>query len=263
MTEYITALFLGFIEGLTEFIPVSSTGHLVILVDWLGFAAPPGRVFEVFIQLGAIMAVVVIYRKKLIDTFIGLPKEKSAQRFTANIFIATLPALIVGLLLHHWIKTLYTPLVIGSTLIAGGVLLLFLEHRLKDVRVETVDDIPLKTSFLIGCFQMLALVPGVSRSGATIIGGLALGLKRPAAAEFSFFLAIPVMCAAVSYDIYKNWDTLLHYDDLHLLLVGFMAAFVTAMAVLKLAMRLITRWGFAPFAWYRIAAGLLILVFFI
>jgi undecaprenyl-diphosphatase len=263
MTEFLTALFLGFIEGLTEFIPVSSTGHLVILVDWLGFAAPPGRVFEVFIQLGAIMAVVVLYRKKLIETVIGLPSKKKARRFALNLVVATIPAIIAGSLAHGWIKSLYTPAVIGSTLFLGGIILLVMEQRFKHDKIEAVDDVPLKAAFLIGCFQMLALIPGVSRSGATIMGALALGLKRPAAAEFSFFLAIPVMFAAVSYDIFMNWNMLLHYDDLHLLLIGFFTAFLTAMAVLKLAIRLITRWGFAPFAWYRIGAGLLILIFFI
>ncbi len=262
MIEFLTALFLGFVEGLTEFIPVSSTGHLVLLVDGLGFPAPPGRVFEVFIQLGAILAVMVVYRKKIFETVAGLRSQPTAQKFSLNVIAASLPVLIVGALLHDWIKLMYTPQIIAYALIVGGLVLLLLEKKIGEGKIESIDDVPLRTAFVIGCFQILALVPGVSRSGATILGALALGMKRPAAAEFSFFLAIPVITAAVAYDLFKNWETLLHYHGLHLLLAGFVAAFFTALAVLKLAMKLIARWGFVPFAWYRVIVGILILVFF-
>lgn len=264
MGDYLTALFLGFIEGLTEFIPVSSTAHLIVLTKGLNFSAPPGHVFEVFIQLGAVLAVVVLYRRKLWQTFLGLPREKSAQLFTLNLIVGTIPALVAGAFLHDWIKeTLYNPSVIAVALIAGGVFILLLEKKLCRSKICSVDDIPCKAAFLIGCFQMLALVPGVSRSGATIMGSLALGLSRPAAAEFSFFLAVPVMMAAVAYDTMKNWDAIIAYGHMDLMMTGFFAAFVTAMLVIKFALAVISRYGFAPFAWYRIAAGLIILFVFL
>lgn len=263
LTDFLTAVFLGFIEGLTEFIPVSSTGHLVVLVDGLGFPAPPGHVFEVIIQLGAIFAVLVVYRKKFIDTLIGLPCDKTAQRFALNLVVASFPALIAGALAHDFIKDqLYKPVVIAVSLIVGGIVILFLERRLNKERISSVDEVPLKIAFLIGCFQMIALVPGVSRSGATIMGALALGLSRPAAAELSFFLAVPVMFAAVSYDVLKNWDAVMAVDSLGLIAAGFFAAFLTALVVLKAAMHIISRWGFQPFAVYRIAVGAIILMLF-
>ncbi|MCC7305069.1 MAG: undecaprenyl-diphosphate phosphatase [Alphaproteobacteria bacterium] len=263
MTLLLTALFLGFIEGLTEFIPVSSTGHLVILTEYLNFPAPPGHVFEVFIQLGAILAVIVQYREKLISTALNIPHSKPARNFTIGLAIATLPAICVGALFHDTIKSLYTPPLIGSTLLLGGIIILLLEKRLTKSAINNIDAVPLKTAFLIGCFQALALIPGVSRSGATIMGALFLGMERKTAAEFSFFLAIPVMIGAVLYDTYKNYDALLRYPDLYLLFAGFAAAFVTALFTLKFAMHIIARHGFAPFAWYRIAAGFIVLLFFI
>jgi len=260
MSDLLTALFLGFIEGLTEFIPVSSTAHLVILTEALNFQAPPGHVFEVFIQIGAILAVVVLYRRKLWETAIHLPHEKSAQLFVANLIAGTIPALIAGGLGRDWIKGhLYNPSVIAATLIAGGIVILLLEKRLNRSKIASVDDIPLKTAFLIGCCQMLALVPGVSRSGATIMGSLIFGLTRSAAAEFSFFLAIPVMLAAVTYDTAKSWYSIVAYGHFGLMMTGLLAAFVTALAVIKFALRIISSHGFAPFAWYRIAIGILIL----
>jgi len=263
MSEFLTALFLGFVEGLTEFIPVSSTAHLVVLTEGLNFPAPPGHVFEVFIQLGAIMAIVVLYRRKLWETLITLPSEKKSQDFALNIVAGTVPALVAGALGRDWIKEhLYNPTVVAVMLIIGGLVILLLEKRFSRVKFESVDDVPLKTAFLVGCCQMLALVPGVSRSGATIIGALALGLARPAAAEFSFFLAIPVMFAAISYDTMKSWDSIMSYDYLDIMLAGLVAAFVTALVVVKFALHIISRYGFAPFAWYRIAAGILILAIF-
>lgn len=260
MKDYLIALFLGFVEGLTEFIPVSSTAHLVLLAEGLNFNAPEGHVFEVFIQLGAILAVIVTYRRKLWDTVIGLPHDRTAQTFALNVVLATIPALIAGALGRDWIKEhLYTPGCIATALIVGGVIILLLEKRLKSARYDSVDGIPHKTAFLIGCCQALALMPGVSRSGATIMGALALGLARPAAAEFSFFLAIPVMVAAAAYDMMKGWDDIISNNHLGLLMTGFAAAFITAMLVIRAALYVISKYGFTPFAWYRIGLGLLVL----
>jgi undecaprenyl-diphosphatase len=260
MTEFIKALFLGFIEGLTEFIPVSSTGHLVLVADWIGFYSP-GHVFEVFIQLGAIMAVIVFFREKIFDTFIGLPHERTAQKFTLNLVLVTIPALAAGLLAHGMIKHMYTPEVIGASLVIGGIVILLMERRVTRSAVKSVDEISWRTALMIGIVQTLALIPGVSRSGATIMGGLAFGLDRKTAAEFSFFAAIPVMFAATLYDLYSNLDKFTGGSEFVMLGVGFVSAFVTALAVLKFALDIISRYGFAPFAWYRIVAGGLILAF--
>lgn len=264
MIEYLTALFLGFVEGLTEFIPVSSTGHLILLTEGLNFPAPPGHIFEVFIQLGAIFAVMVLYRRKIIDTILGLPSDPVAQNFARNIIVGTIPALIIGGLFHNFIKdSLYNPIVIASTLILGGIIILLFEKKFTQPVVHDVDHVSLKQALLIGCCQSVALIPGVSRSGATIMGSLALGLSRTAAAEFSFFLAIPVMICAVSYDIYKNWDALLSYPHVDLMAAGFVASFLTALLVVKGVIGLIGKYGFTPFAWYRIGLGLLVLFIFI
>ncbi len=263
MIDYLTAILLGFIEGLTEFIPVSSTGHLILLIEGLKFPTPPGRVFEVFIQLGAICAVVVLYHKKLFGTLAGLHKDPVAQRFATNIVIGTIPALILGAAFHGFIKgTLYNPMVIATTLILGGIVILLFEKKFTDFTVPSVDDITPRQAFLIGCCQAVALIPGVSRSGATIMGSLAMGLSRTAAAEFSFFLAVPVMACAVAYDVCKNWDELAAYPDLGMMFAAFAAAFVTAMVVIRFVLGLITKYGFAPFAWYRIALGLATFVIF-
>ncbi len=260
MKDYLIALFLGFVEGLTEFIPVSSTAHLVLLADGLNFNAPEGHVFEVFIQLGAILAVIVTYRRRLWDTLTGLPHDRTAQNFAMNVILATIPALIAGALGRDWIKQhLYNPASIAIALIAGGIIILLLEKRFRTARYDNIDSIPPKTAFLIGCCQALALMPGVSRSGATIMGALLLGLSRPAAAEFSFFLAIPVMMAAVAYDTMKGWNDIISNDHFGLMMTGLVAAFVTAMFVIRAALYVISKYGFTPFAWYRIGLGLLVL----
>jgi len=262
MTDYLTALFLGFVEGMTEFIPVSSTGHLILLIEGLHFPAPPGRVFEVFIQIGAILAVMVLYREKIFKTVIGIPSDKTAQRFALNVIIGTLPALVLGAIFHDFIKTvLYSPMIIASALILGGFVILFFEKKFTNPVVEYVDNISFKQALLIGCCQAVAMIPGVSRSGATIMGSLGLGLSRKAATEFSFFLAMPVMFCAVAYDLYKNWDALLTYPDIGLMLAGLAASFITALIVVKTVVGFVSRHGFAPFAWYRIALGFA--VFFI
>ncbi len=259
MIDLLKAIFLGFIEGVTEFIPVSSTGHLVVFADLLDFHSS-GHVFEVFIQLGAILAVMLLYWEKIFSTLCCITHDKTAQKFALNVIVASIPALIVGAVLHHWIKALYTSPVIGTTLVVGGIVLLLLEKKFAAEKIKNIDDISLRAAFLIGLFQMLALIPGVSRAGATIIGALALGLDRRTAAEFSFFLAIPVIAAAALFDIVSNWNDIAQHREFDLFIAGFVAAFITALAVLKLALRLITSRGFAPFAWYRIAAGAVILL---
>jgi undecaprenyl-diphosphatase len=263
MADYWTALFLGLIEGLTEFLPVSSTAHLLMLTQLLDFQGPPGHSFEIFIQLGAILAVVVHYRAKLWTTAVSCHNNPQSQHFIAILIVGTIPALIAGFLLRDFIKEhLYTAPVIASALILGGFVMLAFERRLSRIeKITNVDDISLKTALLIGCCQMLALIPGVSRSAASIIGGLGLGLSRITAAEFSFFLAIPVMFAAVSYDIFKSWDYLISGDYIALMLTGFTAAFFTALVVIKMALGIINRYGFVPFAWYRIVIGFLIFAF--
>lgn len=263
MTDYLIALFLGFVEGLTEFIPVSSTGHLILLIEGLKFPAPPGRVFEVFIQIGAILAVMVLYRSKIFKTITGLPKDPTARRFALNIIIGTIPALVLGAIFHSFIKTvLYNPLIIAVTLILGGIIILLFDKKFSNPTAENVDDITPKQAAIIGLCQSVALIPGVSRSGATIMGSLAMGLSRAAAAEFSFFLAMPVMFCAVIYDVIKNWDALISsVDNIGLMLTGLVGAFVTALLVVKAVVGFISRHGFTPFAWYRIGLG--IFAFFI
>lgn len=256
MDDFLKAVFLGVVEGLTEFIPVSSTGHLIVASEAIHFDAVPGHLFEVFIQLGAILAVMVLYWRKIFDTLVGIGSDKKAQKFALNIIVATIPVLAAGFFAHDFIKAhLYVVPVIAAALVAGGIIILFLEKRLTTPSILHIDDIPLRTALLIGVFQIASLVPGVSRSGATIMGALALGLGRTVAAEFSFFVAIPVMWAAVLYDTYKNREALADIDNIYLLALGFAAAFLSALVVIKLMMHLINRWGFVPFAWYRIGAG--------
>ncbi|MDX2263979.1 MAG: undecaprenyl-diphosphate phosphatase [Hyphomicrobiales bacterium] len=259
MENYLLAALLGVIEGLTEFLPVSSTGHLILFVDLLGFKAPPGRTFEVMIQLGAILALVVLYFRKLWATLTGLPTDPAARRFAAVIVAAFIPAMILGAAFHSQIKAvLFSPTVVATALIIGGFVILAVERLQKRVLYPTVDDVPVRTGFLIGLAQAMALVPGVSRSGATIIGGLLLGLDRRAAAEFSFFLSIPTMAAAFAYDAFKNRDAL-SFDDAGVIAVGFVCAFFAALVVVKPFLAIVSRVGFAPFAYYRIALGALVL----
>ncbi len=263
MIDYLIALFLGFVEGLTEFIPVSSTGHLILLIEGLNFPAPPGRVFEVFIQIGAILAIMVLYRQKIFHTIKGLHKDPVAQNFAKNIIIGTIPALLLGALFHSFIKNvLYSPIVIATTLILGGILILLFEKKFKAPSTEDIDAITAKQALLIGLAQSIALIPGISRSGATIMGSLAIGLSRKAATEFSFFLAMPVMFCAVAFDLLKNWEEIsTTKDGWGLMLTGLIASFVTALIVVKAVVSFVSRHGFTPFAWYRIALG--VLVFFI
>ena len=255
LTTALVAALLGVAEGLTEFLPVSSTGHLILLIDLLGFQGPPGKVFEIVIQLGAIFAVCWVYRRKLFDVLLGLPQERSARRFTLNVLLGFMPAMVVGVIAYPVIKgVLFSPFVVSVALIVGGFVIIGIERLVREARHASVDTMPALTSFKIGLFQCVAMIPGVSRSGATIMGALLMGVDRKTAAEFSFFLAIPTMTAATAYDIYQQWSVL-SLDNSLLIAIGFAGAFVTAMLVVRAAIWFIGRHGFVPFAVYRIVIG--------
>jgi undecaprenyl-diphosphatase len=249
------AILLGFLEGLTEFLPVSSTGHILLAGHFLGFESP-GKTFEVLIQLGAILAIVFVYFRQLLHMACALPSDPGVRRFVAALLVAFLPAAFFGALLHGFIKEVLfeTPMLVCVMLIVGGFVLLGIDKMQLDVRYRDVAAIPPSRAFGIGLFQCLALVPGVSRSGSTIIGGLLLGADKRTAAEFSFFLALPTMAGAFAYDLYQNWERLKVSDALPIS-VGFVVAFVTAVAVVRMALDFIGRHGFAPFAWWRIVVG--------
>jgi undecaprenyl-diphosphatase len=249
------AVLLGFLEGLTEFLPVSSTGHLLLAGHFLGFESP-GKTFEVLIQLGAILAIVVVYFQRLLHMVCALPTDARVQRFAASIAIAFLPAAVAGALLHGFIKDVLfeTPSLVCAMLILGGFVLLAIDKLVLSSRYHDVMAIPTDRAFGIGLFQCLALIPGVSRSGSTIVGGLLLGADKRTAAEFSFFLAMPTMAGAFAFDLYENWERLKGADVLPIG-VGFVMAFLTAVIVVKFALDFISRHGFTPFAWWRIVVG--------
>ncbi|MBP7065869.1 undecaprenyl-diphosphate phosphatase [Ferrovibrio sp.] len=257
---YLKALLLGLVEGLTEFLPVSSTGHLILLGDLLGFEGPPGKVFEIAIQLGAILAVCLVYWRRLYDTLRGLGRDERANRFTVNLLFAFLPAMVIGFFAHGFIKgVLFNPWVVSVALIIGGFIILAVERFVGRGEVASVDDFRFRLSLKIGFIQCLAMIPGVSRSGATIIGARLLGVQRAAAAEFSFFLAMPTMAAATAYDLMKNWHNL-SLKDGGVIGLGFLVAFLSALLVVRSVITFINRYGFAPFAYYRILLGSLMLV---
>ncbi len=261
MDDLYKAVILGLVEGATEFIPVSSTGHLIIASEWLGFIGERAKTFEIFIQLGAILSIVWLYR----TTFAGLLagwSQAGPRRLVVNLAIAFLPAAIVGLLLHDWIKAhLFNPVTVAVALVAGGILILVIEGLKPPVRVEATEDIPYGTALGVGLAQVLSLFPGVSRSGATIMGGYALGLSRKAATEFSFFLAVPVMFAATLFDLYGSRDVLTLADG-PLFATGFAVSFISALIVVKAFLGFVARRSFAVFAWYRIVFGGLLLAWF-
>lgn len=260
MTILLLAILLGIVEGATEFIPVSSTGHLLMVGALVGFDGPPGRVFEVVIQMGAILAICVHYAPKLIRLTVDLPRDPAARRFVTAVLVAFIPAAILGLLLHDFIKqVLFSPYVSAVALVIGGVAILAIERIRPVPRVLSTERITLRHALGVGLCQCLALVPGVSRAGATILGGVMLGIERRAATEFSFFLAIPTMLAASAYDLYSNWH-LLAADDAAVLATGFIAAFVSALAIVRVVLWFVGRFGFAPFGWYRIVVGAAALV---
>ena len=259
-TLLINALILGIIEGLTEFLPVSSTGHLILAGQLLGFNDDKGKVFEIAIQFAAILAVVWEYRARLAHTLVSMTSEPASMRLAVNLVIAFLPAAVLGFLFLKQIKAhLFNPLVVASAFIIGGFLILWAERRQHVVHAETIDDMTWRDALKVGFAQALAMIPGTSRSGATIIGGLFFGLSRRAATEFSFFLAIPTMFAATLYDVYKHRD-LFSVDDLALFAVGGTVSFISAFLAVRGLIRFISRHDFTVFAWYRIAFGILVLV---
>ncbi|MCG5242273.1 undecaprenyl-diphosphate phosphatase [Azospirillum doebereinerae] len=253
--QYLDAILMGLLEGLTEFLPVSSTGHLILLDTFLGFQGPPGKVFEVVIQLGAILAICVVYFARLWKVATGLKDDPGARRFVIAVLLAFLPAMVLGAGLHGIIKTLlFNPTVVSVALIVGGVAILIVERYVPEPRYHQIERFPAPLALKIGLCQCLALVPGVSRSGASILGALLMGVDRKAAAEFSFFLAVPTMAGATAYDLYKNWGVM-NLDDAALIAVGFLTAFIAAALVVKTLVDFVGRYGFTPFGWYRIAIG--------
>lgn len=259
--DFFNALVLGVVEGLTEFLPVSSTGHLILVGDLLGFEGPSGHMFEIAIQLGAILAVCWLYRVRLWNTVAGMWVRGSAdQRFAIHVMLGFLPAAVLGVLFHDVITgALFSVLSVSIMLVLGGFAILLIERIKPMPTVMDVDAMGWKTALKIGFCQALAMVPGVSRSGATIMGALMLGVERKVAAEFSFFLAIPTMLAATVYSIYKNREALADVQYVAEIGVGFVAAFLVAMAVVKWAVAFISKHGFVPFAYYRIVVGSLML----
>ena len=277
VVSLLQAALLGFVEGLTEFLPVSSTGHILLLGHFLGFNST-GKTFEVLIQLGAILAILLVYAGRLTDIARRLPTDPAARRFVLGVLIAFLPAAVIGALAHGFIKTVLfeSPVTICVALIVGGVVLLWVDmirpddryavrttdgpahgwvgEAEPDVRYDDATRFPLWLCLAIGFFQCLAMIPGVSRSGSTIVGALLLGAGKRAAAEFSFFLAMPTMAGAFAYDLYKSRN-ILSLDDMGLVLVGFVCAFITAILVVRRLLDFISRRGYAPFAWWRIVVG--------
>jgi undecaprenyl-diphosphatase len=253
--KVVSAIILALVEGLTEFLPVSSTGHMILVKDLLGLETPPDRVFEIFIQFGAILAICVIYFNQLWTVTKAVPHNENARRFFIGLFIAFLPAAALGVLLGDVIKSyLFNPYVVASMLVAGGVAILFIERMIKIPQYYAVEDFPLILYLKIGLCQCIAMVPGVSRSGATIMGSLLMRVERSAAAEFSFFLAIPTMLGASTYSLYKSWH-LLKLDDLFVLVLGFVIAFISAHWVARRFVSFVSNHGFGVFAWYRIVLG--------
>lgn len=255
----IQALILGVVEGLTEFLPISSTGHQIIVADLLDFSGDRFNAFNIIIQLGAILAVVWEFRGKIFQVVTGLPTQPKARRFTANLLIAFLPAVVLGVIfadaIHHY---LFNPITVAAALVVGGVIMLWAERRQHQVHAETVDDITWKDALKVGFAQCLAMIPGTSRSGATIIGGLLFGLSRKTATEFSFFLAMPTMVGAAVYSGYK-YRELFQPGDLPVFALGFVVSFIFAMIAVRGLLKFIANHSYAVFAWYRIAFGLLIL----
>ncbi|RBJ85636.1 undecaprenyl-diphosphate phosphatase [Pseudomonas sp. MWU12-2534b] len=253
------ALILGIVEGLTEFLPISSTGHQIIVADLLDFGGERAMAFNIIIQLGAILAVVWEFRRKILEVVIGLPSQPKAQRFTVNLLIAFLPAVVLGVIFADLIHAyLFNPITVATALVIGGVIMLWAERREHQVHAESVDEITWKDALKVGCAQCLAMIPGTSRSGSTIIGGLLFGLSRKTATEFSFFLAMPTMVGAAVYSGYK-YRHLFQPDDVPVFAIGFVTAFIFAMIAVKGLLKFIASHSYAAFAWYRIAFGLLIL----
>lgn len=258
---FLKTVVIGLVEGITEFLPVSSTGHILLAEQVLQFEGPQGKVFEIVIQLGAILAVCLLYYAKIFATIGGVVRrDPTSIRFATAVIVAFLPAAVIGVALNKYIKLMLdTPIVVPVALIVGGIAILIIEHYAQRPRIKSVDDIDWKTALFVGFCQCLAMIPGVSRSGATIMGARVLRVDRATAAEFSFFLAIPTMLGAAVYDTYKNWKTL-DWQGGGLIAIGFVVAFLSALVVVKPFVRFISRHGFGAFAWYRIVIGALALV---
>ena len=257
----VKAAIMGVVEGLTEFLPISSTGHLILAGSLLGFDDAKAKVFDIAIQTGAIFAVILVYWQKIRATLVALPTERQAQRFALNVLIGFIPAVVLGLAAGKVIKEhLFTPVVVASTFILGGFIILWAERRpVSATRVHSVDDMSAMDALKVGLVQCLAMIPGTSRSGATIIGGMLLGLSRKAATDFSFFLAMPTLIGAGVYSLYKE-RALLSVADVPLFAVGLLFSFVSAWACVRWLLRYISSHSFVPFAWYRIVFGVVVLV---
>jgi undecaprenyl-diphosphatase len=264
ITLLVKAAIMGVVEGLTEFLPISSTGHLILTASLLNFTGDKVKVFEIAIQTGAIFAIILLYWQRFLGVAQGLgvadvTQRAAARRFVANIAMAFVPAVVLGLLFGKYIKAhLFNPLVVASAFIVGGFIILWAERRQHQARVPEVEDMSGLDALKVGLVQCLALVPGTSRSGATIIGGMLLGLSRKAATEFSFFLAVPTLMGAGAYDLLKNRH-LLSAADLPMFLVGLLFAFISAWLCVKWLVRYVATHNFVPFAWYRIAFGVVVL----
>jgi undecaprenyl-diphosphatase len=255
----IKALLLGIVEGLTEFLPVSSTGHLILAGSLIGFTGEKAKLFEIVIQCGAILAVVIEYRSRLARTLAGLKNDPAARRFWLNLAVAFVPLAALGLLFGKLIKAhLFKPVPVALAFIVGAFVILWAERGSRVARVTAVDQMTWRDALKVGCAQAFALIPGTSRSGATIIGGMLFGLSRQAATEFSFFLAIPTLLVASVYQVYKE-RALLSFDDVGMWAAGFAAAFVSAYACVRWLLRYVATHDFRPFAWYRIAFGMAVL----
>ena len=261
MSEFWTAVILGIVEGITEYLPVSSTGHLILATELMGFDQSQWEVFNIAIQPGAILAIVLLYWRTFWDVAKGLfGLDKGALHFVRNLLVAFFPAVLLGLAFGDIIETMLgNARLVAWTLIIGGVAILVVERYAKPVEAGGVAAVSLKTSAMIGVVQCLAMIPGMSRSGATILGAMAMGVDRKTAAEFSFFLAVPTLTGATAYQLYKHGGSLTS-DDFNLIGVGFVVSFFVAWAVVKAFLAVVTRYGFGPFAWYRIIAGIAALV---
>ena len=256
---WVKAAIMGIVEGLTEFLPISSTGHLILTGSLLGFHDDKSKVFDIAIQTGAIFAVMIVYWQRLRETMLGLGNDAKAQRFAINVAIAFVPAVVLGLLFGKAIKAhLFTPVVVASTFIIGGFIILWAERRTTTARVHSVDEMTRMDALKVGLVQCLAMIPGTSRSGATIIGGMLMGMSRKAATDFSFFLAIPTLIGAGAYSLFKE-RALLTAADIPLFAVGLVFSFLSAWLCVRWLLRYITTHNFVPFAWYRIAFGIVVL----
>ena len=260
MEHTLVSALLGLLEGLTEFIPVSSTGHLLLASHFLGFESA-GKTFEVVIQLGAVLAILGVYARRLWSIFSSAPHDARARRFILAVLLAFLPAVVIGVLAHDVIKTVLfeTPVLIAVMLILGGIVILFVDRMATNPRYDRAEDFPLGMAFKIGVIQCLAMIPGVSRSGATIVGGLLLGADKRSAAEFSFFLSMPTMLGAFVYDLYKNRDVL-DAAAMGDIVVGFVCAFLAALVVVRGLLNYVSAHGYAFFAWWRIVVGAVVLL---